>query len=115
MCRKVVTAAALAVLAAGCNQTQLDALPRSHSTIHYQGRAMPPVNVVFVVDNSGSMAEEQQKLGENFASFIQHFTALNLDYKLAVVTTDVEAEDESGKFQGSVITKDTPDAEAVFL
>lgn len=111
----VVAAALLAVFAAGCNQTKLDALPATHSEIHFQGGEKPPVDVVFVVDDSGSMREDQQKLGENFASFIQHFTALNLDYRLAVITTDVAHDDRKGKFHGGVITPETPQADRVFL
>lgn len=91
---------ALAVTA-GCNESKLDQLPATNSEIHYQGGDPPPVDVLFVVDNSGSMEQEQAKLAQNFEVFIQYFLNLDLDFQIAVVTTDVENPNESGKFQGT--------------
>jgi hypothetical protein len=50
----------------------------------------PQVDVLWVIDNSCSMSEEQNALTGNFASFIQFADAQALDYRLAVVTTDIE-------------------------
>lgn len=115
-----LTSAALAGLlltATACNEATLDALPSSHSETHYQGAETPPVDVLFVVDNSGSMSQEQEKLVANFESFISHFQQLGLDFHLAVVTTDIEDPNESGKFQGSpaILTEATPDLARAFL
>ena len=93
--------AVLATLSAGCNSNELDQLPATNSEIHYQGGDPPPVDVLFVVDNSGSMEQEQTKLAANFSTFIQYFIDLELDFQLAVVTTDTENPAQSGKFQGT--------------
>jgi hypothetical protein len=47
------------------------------------------VDVLVVVDNSCSMAEEQGKLGSNFPSFIEAFVESDVDYQVANITTDM--------------------------
>jgi Flagellar-associated PapD-like len=49
------------------------------------------VDVLFVIDNSGSMMEEQQNLGQNFAAFLSAAQAQMVDYQIAVTTTGIEA------------------------
>ena len=56
------------------------------------------VDVLFVVDDSGSMGEEQNNLANNFSSFIGQAAAWQNDYHIAVVTTDVDG--GSGVFRG---------------
>jgi hypothetical protein len=51
-----------------------------------------PVDILFVVDDSGSMAEEQRKLAENFHSFAEQVIGL-VDYRIAIVTTDMDSPD----------------------
>lgn len=50
----------------------------------------PEVDILFVIDNSCSMSDEQANLSANFSSFIAFADNLELDYQIAVVTTDVE-------------------------
>jgi hypothetical protein len=48
------------------------------------------IDVLFVVDNSGSMADDQQLLADNFNDFIEvSFDERNLDVQLGITTTDV--------------------------
>lgn len=49
----------------------------------------PEVDILFVIDNSCSMSDEQASLGANFTSFINFADAQGLDYQIAVVSTDV--------------------------
>ncbi|MBI2062064.1 MAG: VWA domain-containing protein [Nitrospirae bacterium] len=49
------------------------------------------VDVLWVIDDSGSMSEEQSNLATNFDAFFRQFRALNLDYHLGVVTTDCDS------------------------
>jgi hypothetical protein len=91
------------------------------------------VDVLFVVDNSGSMMEEQESLGQNFSAFMSAAQAQGVDYHIGVTTTGVEASPggwtvcpggvdggEGGRLfpaDGSaprVITPTTPNAAAVF-
>ena len=48
------------------------------------------VDVLFVIDNSCSMSEEQSGLGANFASFIEPANNVGVDYQIATITTDVD-------------------------
>jgi hypothetical protein len=47
------------------------------------------IDVLFVVDNSGSMAQEQMNLGTNFPMFLSVLDASGLDYRVAITTTGV--------------------------
>ena len=46
------------------------------------------VDVLWVIDNSGSMQSSQNNLAANFPSFINTFSAKGYDYKMAVTATD---------------------------
>ncbi|MEO1480726.1 MAG: vWA domain-containing protein [Myxococcota bacterium] len=46
-------------------------------------------DVLFVIDNSGSMAEEQEKLKENIQFFIDVLTRSVNDYQVGIVSTDI--------------------------
>lgn len=48
------------------------------------------VDVLFVIDNSGSMMEEQQSLGQNFAAFLSAAQAQFVDYQIGVTTTGID-------------------------
>ena len=46
------------------------------------------LDVLFVIDNSGSMSTSQTNLANNFSSFIDRFISKGYDFKIAVATTD---------------------------
>ncbi len=52
----------------------------------------PKVDVLWVVDDSGSMQDEQTNLANNFAAFINSTSTLDTDYHIGVTTTDVQSE-----------------------
>ena len=62
----------------------------------------PIVDVLWVVDNSGSMSGSLDSVQANFESFINEFTLLGLDYHMTVITTDMDNPAQSGKFQGPI-------------
>lgn len=47
-----------------------------------------PIDIVWVIDNSGSMQDEQEDLADNFESFIESFSQKNIDFKMSIITTD---------------------------
>lgn len=57
----------------------------------------PEVDVLWVIDDSCSMAEEQAKLAENFPEFIKFFLGSGLDWHIGVVSTDTEDPGKNGK------------------
>ena len=57
--------------------------------IFYLSNSTKRVDVLFVIDNSGSMAEEQAELGKRFDSLLGHIQSL--DYHIGIISTDVPA------------------------
>lgn len=66
-------------------------------------------DILFVIDNSCSMAEEQANLQNNFSYFAAGLVALDVDYQIAVITTD------NPSFRGEIISADTDDIESEFV
>ena len=79
--------------------------------------AAAQIDILWVVDNSNSMAANQQSLGQSFESFINNLTATGVDYHIGVITTDPS--DNGQLFSGgsgvTVIDNDTANASATFL
>lgn len=46
------------------------------------------VDILWVIDNSGSMGDNQRELADNFDSFISGFIQKNLDFQMFIITTD---------------------------
>jgi hypothetical protein len=65
-------------------------------------------DILWVVDNSCSMYQEQTTLATNFSSFVSIIEAQSVDYQIGVISTDVG---DNGALQGSIpiITPATPD------
>ncbi|MFT7519354.1 MAG: hypothetical protein ACI9MC_001494 [Kiritimatiellia bacterium] len=57
----------------------------------------PSVDVLWVIDNSCSMAEEQTALTTNFTKFINYFVGSGLDYHIGVVSTGWDDPSERGR------------------
>jgi len=57
----------------------------------------PEVDILYIVDNSCSMAEEQAQLSTNFPRFMDYFLGSGLDYHIGVVSTDMVDPNHSGK------------------
>jgi len=71
-------------------------------------------DMLFVVDNSQSMAEEQALLSANFEAFIEVVEGSRADFQAGVITTDVDT-DIAGVLRGELITPESPDIGAAFL
>lgn len=78
----------------------------------------PEVDILWVIDNSGSMLDEQAKLAENFPNFMNFFLESGLDYHIAVTSTDTTATGLNGRLRavGSYryVTPDVADPVGVF-
>lgn len=57
------------------------------------------VDILWLVDNSQSMAEEQAELAARFREFIDALVDLRADFHIGVITTDMQAPEESGRLQ----------------
>jgi len=93
------------VLSASCNEYPVQLFPSAPLTQvvdEIQQSGDKKVDILFIVDNSQSMEEEQAKLKDNFRAFIEALTEAKngvKDYQIGIVTTDADAPNESGKFQ----------------
>ncbi len=94
------------------------------------------IDILWVIDNSGSMRASQEDLRDNFNSFISDFLAQGYDFQMAITTseaflstdsgttvcdrTDYDDENSNGDtndrinadcrlFHGGIMTQDTPD------
>lgn len=90
-----------------------------------------PIDILWVIDNSGSMATSQQQVATNVASFINKFKQTNFDYRIAVTTTEAylalpsftnsqswsrfrDGTTATGFSGVKIITPTTPNIESVF-
>ncbi|MBL8920158.1 MAG: hypothetical protein JNJ54_14930 [Myxococcaceae bacterium] len=73
-----------------------------------------PIDVLFVIDDSCSMEDDQSALASNFQAFFGSFRANQVDFRIAAVTTDMDDETRQGRFAGPLITDKTPNIDAAF-
>lgn len=73
------------------------------------------VDVLWVVDNSGSMSDDLVIVGNNFGDFIQVFIDLGIDWQMGVITTDMDNPAQSGRLVGPYLTPETPDVVNEFI
>ena len=88
----------------------------TENTDHFTQLSGKLVDILFVVDDSGSMSAEQQNLADNFQALIQEANTWGSDYQLGVITTDVENDGMKGKLQGNPkFVTPGPGAESQFI
>ncbi len=87
--KSVVVASALTMLA-GCGKSGGTYSTLADSDSYKQEAVYVPkkIDILWVIDNSGSMATSQSNLASNFQSFIARFNQNNSDFHMAVGTTD---------------------------
>ena len=95
----------VATLSAGCNSHPVEPLDKTITAVNRQQNRLPAktkIDFLFLVDNSGSMCEEQANLTANFRQFSDFlFEQLGsaADYRIAVISTDMHApNNEAGRF-----------------
>jgi hypothetical protein len=97
--------AAVAVLAAlallprcACDTVPSDAVQKCSTSQVFAGHVK--TDILFVIDDSGSMTEEQSNLSTNLGAFIDRLASLPIqdDFQIGVTTTDVDNFDGSTQF-----------------
>ncbi len=114
------------LLAAACSDYELTQFEAQDV---FRQQPAGEVDIILVVDNSCSMQPYQQKLGENFDSFLTYLEEGQVEYHIGVLTTTIEVPDagpgcsqmeveqipSGGYLVGdTVITNETDGAEAIF-
>lgn len=91
------------VICAACQE--YDVTPHRTEDVWFQEDRDARADVLFVVDDSASMVEEQVRLTDNFASFLDVLETTAADFRLGVVTTTAE---DGGTLRG-LFDPETPD------
>lgn len=120
--KALTLASSLALASCGPKAANLSILPASLGA--FQGStANNKVDILWVIDNSGSMLTKQQNLAAGFNSFANVFVNKGFNFNMAIVTSDIRPPDpnpalngQEGVFQGvpSVISHTTPNFAALF-
>ena len=102
----------------GCKDRDLTIYPSEFIDV-FEQKTVRQVDILLVVDSSGSMVEEQAKLADNFESFIESIVEADVDYHLGVVTTDINNVAAAGHLRETddgtrFIDQETEDAAAHF-
>lgn len=81
---------ALPTLLIGCDKSgsSFSLLSTSQSFQQSTSYVQRKVDILWVIDNSGSMETSQTNLGVNFNSFINRFSQLGLDFRMGVISSD---------------------------
>jgi hypothetical protein len=75
------------------------------------------VDLLIVIDTSGSMAQKQSQLSSQFYPFIDYLVKSGFDFHVAVTTMDMSSGGAQGAFVGSpkVLTSQTPNIQQAFV
>ncbi|MDF1564552.1 MAG: VWA domain-containing protein [Deltaproteobacteria bacterium] len=116
--RRLLTALLLAFLAVGgcrCDDPSLSrALPPGAIIDTFAQAEVSRIDILWVIDDSASMTEEQQNLADNLSSFHRFLDEGDVDYQIGVTTTD--AVSNAGRLVGSptLLSPTTPDVFTAF-
>ena len=74
------------------------------------------VDVLWIVDNSGSLNNERQRLAEQFDRFLNVLLAADVDFHVGVTSTDLSPTGDGGRLRGLVpwIDRNTPEPVLAF-
>lgn len=78
----------------------------------FEQQARRNVDVLFVIDDSCSMGDEQRAIARNFRSFIQQASLRQVEFRIGVTTTTVRG--AGGALRGAAITPRTANLEGEF-
>lgn len=79
----------------------------------FEQRDTRKADVLFVIDDSCSMQEEQLALSLNFGAFIGSAAIRNVDFQIGITTTTVESS-QGGALVGPILKNNTPGLEGEF-
>jgi hypothetical protein len=107
---KIFLVLSILLLASSCNQfaqmnsgSEFAPMPKPNVTvpgemteIFIQGKQARALDILWIIDNSGSMSNDQTRLAENFNLFIQDFVSNQNDFQMAITTTDTSSAAKRG-------------------
>ncbi len=78
----------LSMTAISCGKLPDYLVNETQNAFVVDAEANPNIDLLFVIDNSGSMGRDQSVLANSFQDFITNFTDKNLQYNIGVISTD---------------------------
>jgi hypothetical protein len=88
----------------GCNDP-VGALPQATDQVDvFDQKQAAQVDVLWMVDNSGSMAAEQNKLAERFNEFFSQLIRSAVDYHIGIITSDPAENGVLRAYNGPAVT-----------
>ncbi|MEN0057496.1 MAG: hypothetical protein AAGB31_01575 [Bdellovibrio sp.] len=117
--RKAVVYGMAVTMLAGCSKGS-DSFSLLNNSDDYEQQAViipqkvsKKIDILWVIDNSGSMETSQNQLASNFQSFIQKFQSQDHDFHMAVTTTEAwekqfNSNSSSAKIKDGAILQTTP-------
>jgi hypothetical protein len=90
----IIGGAGIILANGGCAKTTTFSLLPDQNTFAQNSNSTltSKMDILWVIDNSGSMASSQQAIMDNFQRFIEKFTAKGYDFRMAVTTTEAYKE-----------------------
>ena len=95
--------------------------PNKKEDVSFEVTQKEKLDVLWVVDNSASMALHQKKVRDNFKSFIEAFQSYAYDFHIGIITTDAYLLSASANpfishlKDAFIITSNTPNMKARFM
>ncbi len=125
----------MAVFSVGCGSRNMsfDLLSESATFNQSAAEVNGKIDILWVIDNSGSMQTSQQAIAANFQRFIDRFEQNGFDFQIAVTASDAYKDDfnaslgmavyKNGTYvvdgitytAPKILTKDTPNLEQAFI
>ncbi len=132
MKRSMMILALFSFLFAACSEDNPSFSLLADKDVFYQAKNLTntKVDILWVIDNSGSMQSSQNQLISQFGTFIAAFATRNYDFQMAVTTTDayrsaITLNPLDSKFKDGldltshtgyfIVNPETPDYQNVFL
>jgi len=102
-----VVVAGISVLVGACSPAAPKLAPKPYEVVEQvaaKGDSVDTggkVDILFVVDRSGSMSTHQQNLADNIDLFLAELSKINIDYQAGVISSDGDFYSEYGKLWGN--------------
>ena len=91
--RTTLSLIALGLTLAGCPEDEIYRVPQAQVQVDvFDQKTAAEVDVLWVVDNSQSMAPIQNRIASRFVDFFNQLQGSKVDYHIGVVTTDADGE-----------------------
>ncbi|MEC9284155.1 MAG: hypothetical protein VX642_15675 [Bdellovibrionota bacterium] len=114
----VMTAATLSLVACEDIPT-VSILSETEDFVQAASEVNNKIDILWVVDNSGSMHDSQTALANNFEAFINDLQNKNYDFQIAVIATDAYRGGDYAKFKAeggqAILTNNTTNLEIKFI